>query len=118
MANANKVITRNSEARLSKLKNKKSQLENLLRSRERLDFEIKNLKKSIAKDQKIVLKEIEQLKPICNAQTPEELISEQVVVDEGENPKETLRKLVKVLSSSEDELISILRLLLKFAETL
>lgn len=117
MAAANKVIRSNSEARLSKLKNKKSQLENLLRSRERLDYEIKNLKRSIAKDQKIVAKEYATIIGIDNSAS-DEVISETVELEEGVKPRETAQAAYRSLLNSRDELQSILTLLLKYAETL
>jgi len=57
MSTPNKIVKSNTDARVSKLQNKKSHLENLLRSRERLTYEIQNLKKSIAKDKKRLQKD-------------------------------------------------------------
>lgn len=124
MANANKVILKNSEARLSKLKNKKSQLENLLRSRERLDYEIKNLKKSIQKDNKIITEEFEKLENFDDESLTDEdlqvLEESQLpfLLEESRSPQETYQKLIRLLVDSKSELILILELLLKFAETL
>lgn len=57
MSTPNMIVKSTTDARVSKLQNKKSHLENLLRSRERLTYEIQNLKKSIAKDKKLFKKQ-------------------------------------------------------------
>lgn len=120
MANATKIVSSNAEARLSKLKNKRNQLENLLRSRERLEYEIKNLKKSVEKDAKQLTKEsvlYEELSGKDEGLTDDD-ITEHFVLQEGVDSRVEIKRVLRVLSSSQDELIAILKLLLRFAEVL
>lgn len=120
MTTKNKV-TNQQQAHLSKLKNKRQQLENLLRSRERLDFEIKNLKKSISKDQKRVQKEAAQLREAQSQaleqnllQTPEGLRVLQEMV--GLEDDEDLGQFETAVLAQINELEEITSLLLKFSE--
>lgn len=114
MAQTTKIIRSNQEARLSKLKNKKTQLENLLRSRERLDFEIKNLKKSIKKDQKIVLKEYSLLDQTDGHS--QESILESMLIEKEQDPEEEYQSSVKLLLETQNEFQKILDILLHFEE--
>lgn len=113
-----KVITSQSELRANKLKNKRTQLENLLRSRERLDYEIKTLKKSIAKDVKVVQHEAEVLTNLLDAEADSEMIQEAVELQEGEDPRKAIKSLLKTIKLSDEEIYLIVKLLLAFAETL
>lgn len=109
-----KTIKSKHEARLCKLKSKSKQLELLLRKRERLDFEIKTLKKSISKEQKQTLKEL----ALINQKTDsgyilsKELISESLTLDESEDPEQVYNCLLQL----ETELTNILSNLLDFQE--
>lgn len=113
-----KIITNQTELRANKLKNKRTQLENLLRSRERIDFEIKNLKKSINRDLKQHLKESEMYYELSEKGFQEESLREAIVLDEGADPESELRKFIKNLKLTDDEIHLIIRILLAFAETL
>lgn len=125
MTTQNKV-TNQHQAHLSKLKNKRQQLENLLRSRERLDFEIKNLKKSISKDQKRIHKEAAILEKsnitfpekfpgnITSSELPEDFLSiqESFGLEDDEDPQEIYRAVL----AQKELLEEITDLLLKFGE--
>lgn len=114
MSSPTKIIKSQAQARASKLKNKKSQLENLLRSRERIDYEIKNLKKSIARDQKIVLKEEALLSQVTR---DHESLLEAVQLDEEEDDLELLKQeILTIFYQTDQELEQILDLLLKYDE--
>lgn len=113
MSTTNKIIKSRAEARASKLKNKRTQLENLLRSRERLDYEIKNLKKSIARDQKQILKEELLLNQHAGNK---EAITESVQVEEGEDSESLAEEILKIFTQSDQELEQILALMLKYDE--
>lgn len=124
MTTKNKV-TNQHQAHFNKLQNKRSQLENLLRSRERLDYEIKNLKKSISKDQKRILKEEATLqksmllqaksgKVLTSTGLPGDLesIQESFDLQEDEDPAE----IAKAVLAQRKLLEEITDLLLKFNE--
>lgn len=99
-----KTITSQSQAHLSKLKSKRTQLENLLRSRERLDYEIKNLKKSIQKDQKRIQKEQSMF-----FKEKQEVLTEGIVLTKVERlPKEELMSGSFPEDEDPDEIISLL----------
>lgn len=118
----NNKVTNQQQAHLSKLKNKRQQLENLLRSRERLNYEIQNLKKSISKDQKRIQKEAAQLEQVTSRalknrdllQTPEGLkeLHEMVGLEDDED----LGLFESAVLAQKNELEEITSLLLKFSE--
>lgn len=123
-----KKVTNQQQARLSKLENKKKQLENLLRSRERLNFEINMLKKSISKDQKSIKKEAALLEQARKSKVQGTLaltgqtyltdnssqtIRESFDLQDDEDPQQ----LVELLSAEENLLTEIFDLLLRFDES-
>lgn len=112
---AQKIKTR-LEARRSKLINKKEQLKNMLRSRERLDYEIINLKKSIAKDQKKAIKEQLSLE---KARDPEAVLEAFIPGDTEDSldPSEP-EEILDCFQNMSRELDSILTLLLRYDEDL
>lgn len=109
----NETVQNPRQIRLNKLKNKRAQLENLLRSRERLNYEIKNLQKSLAKDQKAILKE-EQL---WQAKDKQKILTESKLLGEGEDPDALGDEAHEFLSTSLTVLDEVLELLLKFPDT-
>lgn len=115
MESSSKIVRSKQELRLNKLKNKKTQLENLLRARARLDFEIKTLKKSIAKDQKKVQKEEAVLQRVSNSGSLE-VISENVQLEDNEDELQAYHESVENLQHESDELNQIFELLLHYDE--
>lgn len=111
--NLNKTATNPRQIRLSKLKNKRAHLENLLRSRERLNYEIKNLSKSLAKDQKALLRE----EKLWQAQDSQKILTESKLLGEEEDPSELEAEAHLFFSSSKAVLDEVLDLLLKFPDT-
>lgn len=85
-----------------------------MRSRARLDYEIKTLQKSIRKDQKQVAKEMATLS--FPAEASEEVISESLELSDGEDYREALNTSQDILYHSLEELQEILNLLLHFGE--
>lgn len=112
MANSNQVTTSH-KARLSKLISKRAQLEQLLRKRERLSYQIKVLQKSISKEQKRVMKEEAIFEQIQKGDLPSAptLIQELAVAK-----SEDLEEVSETLPLLRKELDEVLTLLLKYGE--
>lgn len=111
MSSPTKIIKSKTEARLSKLQNKKNQLENLLRTRERITYEINNLKKSISKDRKQIQKETALLKG-----SNKEMIHEVVQLEDDEDVDDFLRELSHIYNKISEETSLIFEMLLKYDE--
>lgn len=109
-----KVVKSNMEARISKLKNKTTQLENLYRSRNRLDYEIKNLKRSIAKDQKLLKKQSNIMESA--ALVSRETLLESVEISDDEDPGSSLSEIFQLFKETDTVLTELTELLLKFDE--
>lgn len=106
-------VTSSHKARLSKLTSKRSQLEQLLRKRERLNYQIKILQKSILKEQKRIQKEAAILEKIQNGDTPSgPTLIQELALAESEDPEEVF----KTIPLLQKELNSILEMLLDFEE--
>lgn len=107
-------ITSSHKARLSKLTSKKTQLEQLLRKRNRLNYQIKILQKSISKEQKRIQKESSILEQIKKGEKPDgSTLIQELAVAESEDPEEVLESIPLL----QKELDSILEMLLDFDET-
>lgn len=110
----NETVQNRRELRLSKLKNKRTQLENLLRSRQRLDYEIKNLQKSLARDQKQFLKEV----TLWRTKDSQKILTESTLLEDGEETEDEVlqTEVFEHFSAYSDVLDEVLKLLLKFPD--
>lgn len=114
-----KPVKNQLQARSSKLESKRKQLENLLRKKARLDFEISTLRKSISKEQKWALKVSATLNEAMGNQLPtsnkatdnlESVICESLGLSESEDTEEAYAAFIRICS----ELDSIASILLEY----
>lgn len=105
------------QLRLSKIKSKRAQLDNLLRKRERIDFEVTRLKKSIARDQKQAVKE-QLLARDLHDNHPETFLEALGPSSSEEESKDKTEQYSIYLEALQVEFANILLVLTNFAETL